>query len=142
MRLPPPAAFDEEVDAGFVASVSAIVVVMAVIYLGAAALDRRGAAWVLFLAGFAVLVAAPLLDSSVDPSVVFLVTALIFLGLGVARGQLRKPSSLLLQTAGMLGFGVIGLVALYVNPTLSGYLVAAALIGHAAGTLSAFGSTG
>ncbi len=32
----------------------------------------------------------------------------------------------------MLGFGVVALIALYVDPDLGGYLVAAALLGHAA----------
>ena len=85
----------------------------------------------MFLAGFAVLIAVRLLDSSGGPSVVFLVSALIFLVLGVVRGQLRKGGGLPLQTIGMLGFGAIGVLALYVSPTLGGYLVAAALIGHA-----------
>ncbi|MDQ5827758.1 MAG: hypothetical protein M3441_26775 [Chloroflexota bacterium] len=126
------AVFDLEVDAESVSSLSALTVLMALVYLGAAALDRRRAAWVVFLAAVAVLIAGRLLDSSVGASVVFLVSALVFLVLGVVRGQLRKGGGLPLQTIGMLGFGAIGLLALYVTPTLGGYLVAAALIGHAA----------
>jgi hypothetical protein len=125
-------AFGGEVNVEFVAIVSAIVILMALIYLGAAAVAWRRAAWVMFLAGFAVLSAVRLLDSRVDPAVVFLVSALIFLAIGVARGQLRKGGGLPLQIAGMLGFGAIALLALSVSPTLGGYLVAAALIGHAA----------
>jgi hypothetical protein len=125
-------AFDEQVDVAFVSFVSAIVILMVLIYLSAAALDRRRAAWVVFLAGFALLVAVRRLDLSVDLSAVFLVSALIFLVLGVARGQLRNPGGLPLQTAGMLIFSAIGLLALYVTPTLGAYLLAGALIGHAA----------
>lgn len=73
-----------------------------------------------------------MLDSSAGSSVVFLISALVFLVLGIVRGQLRKSGGLPLQTIGMLGFGAIGLLALYVKPPLGGYLVAAALIGHAA----------
>jgi hypothetical protein len=124
--------FDEEVTAEFVSFVSAIVVLMALIYLSAAALDRRRAAWVVFLAGFCVLSAGRLLGSRMGASVVFLACALVFLALGAARGQLRKGGSLPLQSIGMLGFGAVGLLALSVSPTLGGYLVAAALIGHAA----------
>ncbi len=51
---------------------------------------------------------------------------------GVARGQLRKPVGLPLQTVGMLAFGSTVLVALNVSPVLGGKLVAIALIGHAA----------
>jgi len=123
--------FDEQVTVEFVSFVSAIVVLLGVIYVGAAALERRRAAWVMLLAGFAVLTTGRVLDWSVGPSLVFLVSALVFLVLGVVRGQLRKGGGLPLQTIGMLGFGASGLLALPVNPTLGGYLVAAALIGHA-----------
>ena len=70
--------------------------------------------------------------SEVVPSVVFLVAALVFLALGAARGLLRKPGGVTLQTAVMLDFGSTALVALYVDPNLGGTLVAIALIGHAA----------
>jgi hypothetical protein len=126
-------AYDLEIDAGSVSSFSALVVLMALVYVGAAALDRRRATWVVFLAGFAVIVVfLDLLDSGVDPSAVLLVAALVFFMLGVARGLLRRPGGLTFQAAGMLAFGSIGLAALYVNPDLGGYLVAFALLGHAA----------
>ena len=67
-----------------------------------------------------------------DPSVVLLAAAPVFLALGAARGQLRKPGGLPLQTVGMLVFGSTVLVALSVDPDLGGKLVAIALIGHAA----------
>jgi hypothetical protein len=124
--------FDEQVTVEFVSFVSAIVILLGVIYVGAAALERRRAAWIILLAAFAVLSAGRVLDWSVGASVIFLVSALAFLVLGVVRGQLRKGGGLPLQTIGMLGFGAIGLLALSVNVTLGGYLVAAALIGHAA----------
>jgi hypothetical protein len=124
--------FNEQVNVEFVSFVSAIVVLLGVIYVGAAALERRRAAWIMVLVGFAVLTAGRVLDWSVGPSIVFLASALAFLVLGVVRGQLRKGGGLPLQTIGMLGFGAIGLLALSVSPTLGGYLVAAALIGHAA----------
>src|SRR5215218_11313917 len=124
-------AFDLQVDAGFVSSFSALVVLMALVYLGAAALSRRRAAWVVFLAGFAVLVVLRLPDSGIEPSLVLLVAALAFLALGAARGLERRPGGFTLQAAGMLGFGAIALAALYANLELGGYLVAVALIGHA-----------
>ncbi len=43
-------AFDLEIDAGSVTSLSALVVLMALVYVGAAALDRRRASRVVFLA--------------------------------------------------------------------------------------------
>jgi hypothetical protein len=125
-------AFDLEIDAGSVSSLSALVVLMALVYIGAAALDRRRASWVVFLAGFAVLVVLPLFDSGADPSVVLLVVALVLVVVGAVRGQLRSPGGLTLQVAGMLSFGVVAMIALYVDPRVGGYLVAFALVGHAA----------
>ena len=126
-------AYDLELDAGSVSSLAALVVLMALVYVGAAALDRRRASWVVFLAGFAVMVVfQDLFDSGVEPSEVLLVAALVFVVVGAVRGQLCSPGGLTLQAAGTLGFGVVALVALYVDPDLAGYLVAAALLGHAA----------
>jgi hypothetical protein len=110
---------------------AALTMLMPVVYLGAAALDRRRASWAVLLAGVAVLVVIPS-SSEVVPSMIFLVAALVFLVVGVAHGQLRKPGGLALQTVGVLAFGSIVLVALYVDPDLGGYLVAFALLGHAA----------
>ena len=126
-------AFDLEIDAESISSLSALVVLMALVYVGAAALDRRRATWVVFLAGFAVVVVfLDLLDSGIEASLVLLVAALVFVVLGAARGRLRPPGGLPLQTAGMLAFGATALVTLYVDPALGGYLVAFALLGHAA----------
>ena len=108
----------------------ALTMLMPVVYLGAAALDRRWFAWVVLLAGVAVLVVIPA-SSQVVPSMIFLLAALVFLVVGVARRQLRKPGGLALQTVGVLAFGSTVLVALYVDPEMGGYLVAFALIGHA-----------
>jgi hypothetical protein len=108
-----------------------LTVLLALVYLGAAALDRRWSAWVVLLAGLPL---AFIIPSSwgIDPLVVLLVAASVFLVLGVARGLWSRPGGLPLQTVGMLAFGSIVLVALYVDPNLGGKLVAFALIGHAA----------
>jgi hypothetical protein len=108
-----------------------LTILMALVYLGAAALDRRWSAWVVLFAGLPFAFFIPSI-SGIDPSVALLVAALVFLALGVARGQLRKPGGLTLQATGMLAFGSIALVALYVDPNLGGMLVAIALLGHAA----------
>jgi len=68
----------------------------------------------------------------VNDSMVLVVVAVVFLALGVARGQLVKPGDLPLQTAGMLAVESTVLVALNVDPDLGGKLVAIALLGHAA----------
>jgi hypothetical protein len=110
---------------------AALTMLMPVVYLGAAALDRRRFAWVVLLAGVAVLTVLPS-SSEVVPSVGFLAAALVFFVVGAARGQLRKPGGLALQTVGVLVFGSIVLAALYVDADLGGCLVAIALLGHAA----------
>ena len=125
-------AFDLQIDAGSVASLSTLVVAMALAYLGAAALDRRRFVWVVFLAAFAVMVLTEVLDLMTILPLIIVVAALAFLILGAARGLLRRPGGLQLQAAGMLGFGAIALSAILVDTDLGGYLVAAGLIGHAA----------
>jgi hypothetical protein len=122
------AAFDVQDGLEF----AALTVLMALIYLSAAALDRRWFAWLVLLAGLPLAFFIPS-TSEVVPSVVLLVAAPVFLVLGVVRGQLRKPGGLPLQTAGMLVFGSIILVALfYVDQDLGGKLVGIAILGHGA----------
>jgi hypothetical protein len=125
-------AYDLELDAGSVSSLAALVVLMALVKDGAAALDRRRAAWVVFLAALAVMIVLLLVDPGSAPSVVLLVAALVLVVVGAVRGQLRRPGGLKLQAAGMLGFGVVAIMALYADPRVGGYLVAFALLGHAA----------
>ncbi|WP_025745901.1 hypothetical protein [Kallotenue papyrolyticum] len=123
---------DQEVSVEFVSTIAGIILLMALIYFGAAVLERRWTAWILFLIGFAVVTAARLLGLPTSPAIVFLAGALIFLVLSVIGGQWRASGSLPLQAIGMLGFGAAGLLALYVTPILAGYLTATTLIGHAA----------
>jgi hypothetical protein len=98
---------------------AALTVLMALVYLGAAALDRRWSAWVVLLAGLPIAFFIPSAPGVV-PSVALLVAALVFLALGVARGQWQRPGGLPLQSAGMLVFGSAALVALYVDMDLGG----------------------
>jgi hypothetical protein len=124
------AAFDLQDGLEFAAPI----VLMALVYLGAAALDRRWFAWVVLLGGvLLVLFFRSISENDRElVSVVFLVAAAVLVVLGVARGQLRRPGGLPLQAAGMLVFGSIAVVALfYVDPSIGGKLVAIALIGHA-----------
>ena len=122
------AAFDVQDGLEF----AALTVLMALIYLGAAALDRRWSAWVVLLAGLPLAIFISSI-SGIDPSVVLLVAAPVFLVLGVAHGQWQRPDGLPLQTAGMLAFGSTALVALYyVYPGLGGKFVGIAILGHAA----------
>jgi hypothetical protein len=90
---------------------AALTMLMPVVYLGAAVLDRRRFAWVLLLAGVVVLAIVPS-ASQVVPSAIFLGAALAFLVARVTREQRRTPGSLTLQTVGELAFGSVALAAI------------------------------
>ena len=125
-------ALDLGADAGFVPSLPALIVLMALVYVGAAALGRRRAPWVVLLVALPVAFFLPQ-TSRGDPPVVLLAAAAAFLVVGAVRGQrLREPGGLGLQAAGVLIFGVIALAAVYAAPGVGAYLVAFALFGHAA----------
>jgi hypothetical protein len=68
---------------------------------------------------------------SAAPTWILPLLALSYLVFGAARGQLRRPGVLRLQTFGLLGFGGLALVALFVDPVIGQYLVAAGWLGHA-----------
>lgn len=123
--------FDLRIDVESVSFLSALVVLMPLVYVGAAVVDRRRFAWVVLLVAVTPLVLTKVLDLKINLHPAFLVAALAFLALGAARGQLRGPGSVPLQAAGMLVFGAAMLVALYVEPDL-GVLVAVGFLGHAA----------
>jgi hypothetical protein len=124
-------ALDLGSDAGFVPPLSVLVVLMALVYVGAAALGRRRASWVVLLAALPVAFLLPR-TAWVDPLVILLAAAAAFLVLGTVRGRLREPGGLTLQAAGMFAFGAVALAAMYVAPGAGVYLVAFALFGHAA----------
>jgi hypothetical protein len=125
-------ALDLGTDAVFVSSLPALIVLMALVYVGAAALGRRRASWVVLMGALPVAFFLPQ-ASWVNPLVVLLAAAAAFLVLGVVRGQrLREQGGLALQAAGVLVFGAAGLAALYAAPGAGVYLVALALLGHAA----------
>jgi hypothetical protein len=108
---------------------AALTVLMALVYLGAAALDRRWSAWVVLLAGLSLTI-FDLSIAGIHPAVILFLAAPVFLVLGVVRGQLATPGGLPLQTVGMIAFGAAALVALAVNPDLGGKLVGIAILGH------------
>ena len=74
-------ALDLKLDVGFVSSMSALVVVMALVYVGAAALERRRTSWVVLLAGLPVPFLVPA-TSGVNPVVILLAAAAVFVVLG------------------------------------------------------------
>jgi hypothetical protein len=124
--------FDLRIDVKSISFLSALVVLMPLVYVGAAVVDRRRFAWVVLLVAITPLVLTQVLDLKINLHPAFLIAALAFLALGAARGQMHGPSSVPLQAAGMLVFGATMLVALYVEPDLGGMLVAIGLLSHAA----------
>jgi hypothetical protein len=108
-----------------------IVVASALIYLGAAALQRPATAWPVFLGIFVVLILAKVLAVD-EPTWVLLGVAALFLGYGLLRGVVRPPGGLPLQAVAMAVFGAAAATAVLLGPDVGAYLVAAGLLGHAA----------
>ena len=110
---------------------SKVLAASAVVYLGAAAFERRGAAWPVFLVTFVVIGAANFVDFGFDPAWAVLAVGILFLVYGLVRGAIRPAEGLPLQTLAMLGYGGAAVIALFVNPIVGSYLVAVGLLGHA-----------
>lgn len=103
----------------------------AFVYLGAAALRRREAAWPVFALSF-VLIGLGQVVPWFDPVWTMIGVAAVLAVVGAVRGGLRPHRGLPLQAAVMLVCGAVALAAAQVQPVLAGLLVAAALLAHAA----------
>ncbi|MFL1595803.1 hypothetical protein NQ854_23220 [Rhodococcus ruber] len=98
------------------------------LYLVTAVLGRPRAVWVVFPASYTVWFVLRALD--VVPSTVLIgAAAAVVIVVGAVRGRLRDRR-FLVQVAGMVAFGVLGLVALAVDPDVARYLVAAGWFLH------------
>lgn len=111
---------------------SKVLAASAVVYLGAAAFRRRGAAWPVFWVTAAVIGVGTFVDLGFDPAWAILGVGVLLLVYGLVRGAIRPAEGLPLQTLAMLGYGGAAAIALFVNPIAGSYLVAAGLLGHAA----------
>lgn len=98
-------------------------------YLVVAKLRRRQASWPVIVAAFALIFALRLLDV-ISPAAVLAALALVVLIWGAVDGQLRRPDPLRVQALGMVGFGVLALGGLVVDPDLGRWLVAAGFFLH------------
>ncbi|WP_219412490.1 hypothetical protein [Pseudonocardia nigra] len=101
------------------------------VYLGAAALRSRAAAWPVFAVAF-VLIGIGRAVPAFDPSWWMLGLAAVLVGYGASRGALRPPWGLPLQAAAMLVLGAVALVAVEAAAGWAGLVVAAGLLAHAA----------
>jgi hypothetical protein len=103
----------------------------AVVYLGAAALQKSAAAWPLFLASAAaVITAAKSLGDRFEGTLIVLGGDAVLVVYGLLRSVIRPMHGLPLQSIALLGFGAASAVAMFVNTDLGGYLVAAGLLAH------------
>lgn len=100
------------------------------VYLGAAALGRRDAAWPLFGVTF-VVIGVGLLVPGVDATVWMLVLAAILVVYGLLRGALRPPWGLPLQSLAMLVILAVVLAATRLMPPWGGILIGVGLLAHA-----------
>jgi hypothetical protein len=112
-----------------VASLSEVLLLLPLLYLVVAKLQRRQASWPVLVVGITSFIALRALDV-IAPSAVFSAVALLVLVLGAVDGQLRRPDPFRVQALGMLSFGALALAGLAVDPDLGRYLVAAGWFLH------------
>jgi hypothetical protein len=109
-----------------------IVAASGLVYLAAAALQKPSTAWPVFFISVVVITAAKIGVTGFEATWVLLALAALFAGYGLLRGATRPVGGLPLQTIAMTAFGAVAAIALYVNEVSGAYLVAAALLAHAA----------
>lgn len=113
------------------ADVAPIVTASGFVYLGAAALQRRKAAWPVFAVSF-VAVGLGWFVEGVNATWIMLAVAAVLAVYGLIHGALRPPWGLPLQAAALVVLAAAALIAVEANQTLAGLLVAAGLLIHAA----------
>ncbi|GAA2011472.1 hypothetical protein GCM10009739_24770 [Microbacterium ulmi] len=111
-------------------AVAPVVAASGLVYLAAAATGRPRAAWVAFGVTIPLITVGKLTGLDVTPWLLAL--AAVMLVVGLARRRTRPWWALPLQTAAMLVLGAAALIAVQLNATLGGLLVATALLAHAA----------
>ena len=109
----------------------AVLTAAGLVYLGSAALKRRGAAWPLFGVTF-VLITIGLLASRTNPTWWMLGLALILLVVGLVLRALRPAWGLPLQAAAMAVVIAVALVVAHLAPPWGALLAGAGLLAHAA----------
>jgi hypothetical protein len=114
--------------------IAPIVTASAFVYLGAAALQHRIAAWPLFFVSVVVITIwfrVTGLHSSWS-SWALIATAAMPLAYGLIRPGLRPPASIPLQTAAMVVLAAVAIAAMHINTLWAGLLVGAGLLVHTA----------
>ena len=104
------------------------------VYLGAATLQSRAAAWPMFFVSVIVITVGSRI-SGLDPawsSWAMLAIAAALTGYGLLRGALRPPWGLPLQSGAMAVFAAAAITAVHVEAVWAGLLVGASLLAHTA----------
>lgn len=115
---------------GIVAGYGEALLILPLLYLVVARMERRRASWPVLAAGITAIVVLRLLDV-VAPSVVLVgvaLAALVWSALG--HDDVADPGTLRLQAAGMVGFGALAVAGLAVDVEVGRYLVAAGWFLH------------
>ena len=110
--------------------VASIVAASGLVYVAAAAVGRRWAAWAAFGVTFVLLGLDKL--TGLDATLAMVVLAGVLVIAGLAARRTRPWWALPLQTAAMLVLGAIALGAVWLEPTAGGLIIAGALLAHAA----------
>lgn len=110
--------------------VARLVVAIALIYLAAAVIGRAWVSWVGLGALLPLIVVADV--SGVDATPWMLALAAVLVILGIAGRRARPAWGMPLQAAAMVVLGAVAVLAVRLDPTAGGLLVAGALFAHAA----------
>ncbi|SDK82992.1 hypothetical protein SAMN05216298_1547 [Glycomyces sambucus] len=113
------------------ADLAPVLTASGLVYLGAAALQRRGAAWPVFFVAFVVIGASRFLPWEDAATWVLLGFAAAFALYGLVRGAIRPFEALPLQSLAMVLFGGASVLVLIIGGDTAAYIVAAGLLAHA-----------
>lgn len=108
-----------------------IIAIPVLVYLAAAVLDRPRSAWPVAIGTTALVFGMSMFD--IEPVLGLAAVSGVVLVVGIVQRLWRgvgMPDTR--QIVGALGFGTAAVLALYVAPTLGGFLVGLGLVGHAA----------
>ncbi|MFD8534251.1 hypothetical protein ACFV0L_43275 [Streptosporangium canum] len=116
-------------SAGEVTSLAEVLMLLPLLYLVVAKIQRREASWPVLLVFVVLYLLLRVLDVVAVPAVLAAV-ALAVMVWGAVAGDLRRSGAFQAQALGMIGFGALALAALVVEPDLGRYLVAAGWFLH------------
>lgn len=114
---------------GEVRSLTQVLLVLPLLYLVVAKLGRPALSWPMLGVSVVIIIGARLLDL-VAPSTVLLALALVVLVWGMIDGHSRRSGEFRVQAIGMIGFGVLALAGLALDPEVGRYMVGAGWLLH------------